>query len=54
MEENVDLKAELETVKKAASEATKEAKYAIKEAKEKKEELRTCRLDRDYHAKLAN
>ena len=53
MEENADLKAELETAKKAASEATKEAKDAIKEAKEKKEELRTCRLDRDYHAELA-
>ena len=47
MEENADLKAELVAAKKAASEATKEAK-------EKKEELRTCRLDRDYHAELAN
>ena len=54
MEENADLKAKLATAKKAASEATKEAKDAIKEAKEKKEELRTCRLDRDYHAELAN
>lgn len=47
MEENVYLKSELETTKKAASEATKEAK-------DKKEELRTCRLGRDYHAELAN
>lgn len=47
MEENTDLKTELEAAKKAVSEATKEAK-------EKKEELRTCRLDRDYHADLAN
>ena len=54
MEENADLKAEMETAKKVASEAAKEAKDAIKEAKEKKEELRTCRLDRDYHADLAN
>ena len=49
-----DLKVELEAAKKAASEAAKEAKDAIKEAKEKKEELRTCRLDRDYHADFAN
>ena len=54
LEENNDLKVELEAAKKAASEAAKEAKDAIKEAKEKKEELRTCRLDRDYHADLAN
>ena len=54
LEENNDLKAELEAAKKASSEAAKEAKDAIKEAKEKKEELRTCRLDRDYHADLAN
>ena len=47
MEENADLKTELEAAKKAASEA-------VKEAKEKKEELRTCRLDRDYHADLEN
>ena len=54
LDENADLKTELETAKKAASEPAKEAKDAIKEAKEKKEELRTCRLDRDYHADLAN
>ena len=41
----------MEAAKQAASDAAKEA---IKEAKEKKEELRTCRLDRDYHADLAN
>lgn len=54
MEENDDHKVELETARKAASEAAKEAKEAIKEAKEKKEELRTCHLDRDYHAHFAN
>ena len=47
MDENADLKTELEAAKKAATEATKEAK-------EKKEELRTCHLDRDYHDDLAN
>ena len=54
LEENKDLKIELEAAKQAASDAAKEAKDAIKEAKEKKEELRTCRLDRDYHVDLAN
>ena len=54
LEENNDLKVELEAAKQAASDAAKEAKDAIREAKEKKEELRTCRLDRDYHADLAN
>ena len=54
LEENKDLKIELEAAKQAASDAAKEAKDAIKEAKEKKEELRTCRLDRDYHLDLAN
>ena len=53
-EELKELKIELEAAKQAASDAAKEAKDAIKEAKEKKEELRTCRLDRDYHADLAN
>ena len=53
-EELRELKIELEAAKQAASDAAKEAKDAIKEAKEKKEELRTCRLDRDYHADLAN
>lgn len=47
MEENAKLKTELETARMAASEATKEAK-------ERKKELRTCRLDRDYHADVAN
>ena len=54
LEENNDLKVELKATKQAASDAAKEAKDAIREAKEKKEELRTCRLDRDYHADLAN
>lgn len=54
LDENKDLKIELEAAKQAASDATKEAKDATREAKEKKEELRTCRLDRDYHADLAN
>ena len=54
LEENNDLKVELEVAKQAVSDAAKEAKDAIREAKEKKEELRTCRLDRDYHADLAN
>ena len=53
-EENKDLKIELEAAKQAALDSAKEAKDSIKEAKEKKEELRTCRLDRDYHADLAN
>ena len=53
-EELKELKIELEAAKQAASDAAKEAKDAIREAKEKKEELRTCRLDRDYHADLAN
>ena len=53
-EENKDLKIELEAAKQAALDSAKEAKEAIKEAKEKKDELRTCRLDRDYHADLAN
>ena len=44
----------MEAAKQAASDAANEAKDAIKEAKEKKEEIRTCRLDRDYHADLAN
>lgn len=46
MEENVDLKAKLKTTKKAVSEANKDAK-------EKKEDLWTYRLDRDYHTDLA-
>ena len=53
-EELKELKIELEAAKQAASNAAKEAKEATREAKEKKEELRTCRLDRDYHADLAN
>ena len=44
----------MEAAKQEALNYAKEAKDAIKEAKEKKEELRTCRLDRDYHADLAN
>ena len=52
-EELKELKIELEAAKQAASDAAKEAKEATREAKEKKEELRTCRLDRDYHADLA-
>ena len=47
LEENNDLKVELEAAKQAASDAAKEAKDAIREAKEKREELRTCRLGRD-------
>ena len=42
LEENDRLRAEAEAAKRAAAEIAKETK-------EVKEELRTCRLDRDYH-----
>ena len=46
-EENIELKNELEAARKKASDLSKEAK-------ETKEELRTCHMDRDYHVEVAN
>ena len=45
LEENAQLKVEVDAAKKAAAEA-------VKEAKEVKEALRTCQLDRDYHKEV--
>ena len=45
-EKNIELKNKLEAAKKKASDSAKEAK-------ETREELRTCRMDRDYHVDLA-
>ena len=53
LEENVRLKDKAETTKKDAEVSKNVASEATKEAKQTKEELRTCRIDRDYHKDVA-